>query len=101
MYSYNIWLEIELEIINQVELNMELEVDNSINLEIEMETCYQSGSGGLPYYEGPYKAIPKVIQQTLNTKNKSMALNVTIQSIPYSEVSNPEGGKTIIIGGEL
>lgn len=86
---------------SNVFLDIELEIVNTIELEVELETCYQSGSGGFPYYKGPYKTVPKVIKQTLNTKNKSMSLDVTIESIPYSEVSNPEGGKTIIIGGEL
>lgn len=60
------------------------------------------GSGGiLPAYSGSYNVIPKIKSQKLETKNKSMTNDVNIESIPYSEVSNPEGGKTIVIGGEL
>ncbi len=53
------------------------------------------GSGGrLPNYEGDYTVIPKVYEQTLATKNKSMTDDVTVEAVPYAEVSNPSGGKT-------
>lgn len=89
MTEHNVWLEIELEIVN------------AVDIEVELETCYQSGGGGvLPFYEGPYDAIPKVIQQTLKTKNKSMSKDVIIEKIPFEEVHN-ETGVTVTIGGIL
>lgn len=54
----------------------------------------------LPYFDGPYEVTPKVSEIVLGTKNKSMADDVTIFQIPYSEVSNPQGGYTVTIGIE-
>lgn len=63
--------------------------------EIRLEATLDIGSGGrLPNYEGDYTVIPKVYEQTLATKNKSMTDDVTVEAVPYAEVSNPSGGKT-------
>lgn len=53
----------------------------------------------LPYYEGEYELTPIWEDVTLETKQKSMSDNVTMQAIPYAEVDNPSGGVTVIIGG--
>lgn len=53
----------------------------------------------LPYYEGEYELTPVWEDVTLETKQKSMSDNVTMQAIPYAEVDNPSGGVTVIIGG--
>ena len=52
-------------------------------------------------YDGDYIATPKVSEQTLPTAGKSMAQNVTVKAIPYSNVINPSGGHTIHIGNEV
>ena len=52
----------------------------------------------LPYYDGEYVVTPKPSEQMLPTGNKSMFDNVRILEIPFSEVENPEGGRTINIG---
>lgn len=59
------------------------------------------GGAGPPAdpYTGAYDVIPKAITQMLDTKGKSMTDNVTVHPIPYSEVSNPQKGKTVTIGG--
>lgn len=48
-------------------------------------------------YEGDYNVTPKVEHQTLATKEKFMVDDVTIQAIPFFEVSNPSGGNTVYI----
>lgn len=53
---------------------------------------------GYEDYTGPYEVTPKVESQSLRTEDKHMAHDVTIEPIPYYEVSN-QNGKTIIIGG--
>ena len=53
---------------------------------------------GYEDYTGPYEVTPKVESQSLSTADKHMAHDVTIEPIPYYEVSN-QNGKTIIIGG--
>ena len=78
------------------DLDLELEVSPEINLTIE------EGGGGapLPYYEGSYQVRPRKVEQILETKNKSMSDDVTVEAINYSEVSNPQGGLTANIGYE-
>lgn len=52
------------------------------------------------YYEGDYTVTPKAYEaQTLETQGLAMRDDVTVFEIPYVEVSNPVGGKTVTIGG--
>lgn len=53
---------------------------------------------GYEDYTGPYAVTPKIVSQSLNTADKHMSSDVTIEPIPYYEVSN-QNGKTIIIVG--
>lgn len=55
---------------------------------------------GYKYYKGNYTVKPKVNTQILETKDKLVAEDIKVESIPYYEVSNLQGGTTIIIGGE-
>lgn len=56
--------------------------------------------GGDPY-EGDYVVTPKVVEQTMPTKDKIMGDDVTIKSIPFFNVSNTSGGDTVYIGNEV
>lgn len=56
--------------------------------------------GGEPY-EGTYEVTPKVTAQTLQTAQKFMREDVSIQAIPYFDVSNQAGGNTIYIANEV
>lgn len=112
-YSFDIDLELVTE--ESIELKNEeskdvdflleenvLPLDLSIAISDSLDLIISEGSGGiLPAYTGSYNVIPKVKSQKLETKNKSMTNDINVEKIPYSEVSNPEGGKTIVIGGEL
>lgn len=49
-------------------------------------------------YEGEYNVIPRVYQQTLETKDKLMLDNVTVEIIPLSKVINLSNGYTVTIG---
>ena len=53
---------------------------------------------GYEDYSGPYIVAPKVESQSLSTADKHLSRDVTIEPIPYYEVSN-QNGKTVIIGG--
>lgn len=55
---------------------------------------------GIENYNGEYVVIPKIEEQTMKTRDKRMTKDITIESIPYYEVSNIQNGKTIIIGGK-
>lgn len=51
-------------------------------------------------YSGPYEIFPRKVDQLLNTSDKLLTDDITIDAIRYSEVSNPEGGTTVNIGYE-
>ena len=74
-------------------IDVSIEVNN-VDLDIEIK----KGEGGmLPPYQGDYEVTPKVYAQTLDTKNKSMTADLDVLAVPYSEVSNPQGGSTVNI----
>lgn len=85
----------------QLNFQVEKELEIELNISSGIELTIEEGSGGtLPYFNGPYNVTPRKVEQTLETKNKSMRDNVTVEEIPYSEVSNPQGGITATIGYE-
>lgn len=80
---------------------VDIDVEDSNVVKITVDES--SGSGGgtrLPDYTGSYTVTPKVTQVVLPTKNKSMVNDVTVFQIPFKEVDNPSGGKTVTIGLE-
>ena len=52
-------------------------------------------------YTGDYEVTPSTNKQSLYTRDKHMVDDVTVKAIPYFEVSNNSGGKTITIGIEV
>ena len=72
----------------------------SQEFELEVEPALMVYTGGEPYV-GEYEVTPKVEQSTvLETTNKVLAKDITVQKIPQFEVSNEADGKTLIIGEE-
>ena len=75
--------------------------------EIDLSLCIDGGEIGLfynkggpqPVYPGPYSVIPDFVGSVLSTANKAMSSDVTVAQIPVAEVSNPQGGITVTIGG--
>lgn len=53
------------------------------------------------YYEGDYDVTPAVNSQTLDTAKKFMGDDVTVNPIPFFDVSNTAGGTTVYIGNEV
>ena len=49
-------------------------------------------------YEGPYDVVPRVYEQILETKDKLMLNDVTVEIIPRSYVINQKNGFTVTIG---
>ena len=70
------------------------------NEAIIFSTIEGGASGKLPYYKGEYDITPRITEQKLETKNKSMKDDITILQIPCTSVVNPSGGQTVIIGLE-
>lgn len=53
----------------------------------------------LPTYDGEFLVTPSADNdQTLQMAGKYSKSNITVEKIPYSEVSNTAGGTTVIIG---
>ena len=57
--------------------------------------------GDVVPYTGDYIVDPDFATQTLGTKEKYMLDDVTVNPIEVARVSNPAGGRTIYIGGEI
>ena len=81
-------------------LNVEVLVNVHNSLTVESTVTIPQVLDGEPY-NGSYNVTPKIYEQKLATKNKTMHDNVIVKSIPYYETSNLSNGKTIIIGGNL
>lgn len=64
---------------------------------------YGVGEGDAsPIYEGDYNVLPLAFQETvLQTKNKKLVNDIVIKEIPYYETSNPSGGNTVYIAGQV
>ena len=77
-------------------------------LEISFAVSIVTGQGDS--YTGAYQVTPKIYVEAqkrlpsrevvLETKDKSMADDVTVLKIPQFEVSNEAGGNTLIMGDE-
>ena len=95
-------------------IDVEMTTDNSFNMSIDndefnialsqndfdidfAEAVIVQGER-LPNYEGSYDITPMVLGQKLNTQNKSMVNDITVNAIPYVEVTNVGGGYTATIG---
>ena len=70
--------------------------DSEIMFEIEEGI----GSGTLPPYEGTYVVTPRKVEQVLETNDKRMTDDVTVEAISYIEAGNLGGGMTATIGFE-
>ena len=80
-------------------LHIDVSIQSNIQpLEFSIETS--GGGGHFPYYTGSYTVEPRKVQQILPTRNKSMREDLVVNEIYYSEVSNPSGGNTVVIGQE-
>ena len=68
-------------------------------LEVSFAVSIVTGKG--EPYTGAYKVTPKIYGPVvLETKDQSMADDVTVLKIPQFEVSNEAGGNTLIMGDE-
>lgn len=84
--------------------NIIFEEDPAFELSFDDDSCFCVDFGefteGSSYdiYTGAYTVVPKYFDQILDTDEKLMSDDVTVLAVPYSEVSNPDGGLTVIIG---
>lgn len=79
----------------------ELEFDlDDISFKPEFGVTVNTQGDAVPY-TGDYIVDPDFATQTLETKEKYMLDDVTVNPIEVARVSNPAGGRTIYIGGEI
>ena len=52
-------------------------------------------------FSGPYNVVPKVNAQTLETADKYMTQDVSVDAVPFYSVSNQYGGNSVYIAKEL
>lgn len=78
-----------------LKFTIDSDIDSFLKFKIDA-----SGSGLLPYYDGDYTVDPRKVLQQLETTQKSMRDDVTVNAIFYEEVLNPQGGNTVTIGKE-
>lgn len=52
------------------------------------------------WYEGDYEVDPRFVEQRLETENKTMKEDLTVNSILVSTTENLSGGNTVYIGME-
>ena len=54
-----------------------------------------------PVYDGPYEAVPKAYEaKVLKNKDRPMVDDVTVDTVPFYEVSNEAGGMTCYVAEE-
>ena len=54
--------------------------------------------GGIPY-TGSYEVTPRVSEQIMPTRMRTLSDDMTVHAIPYTRTTNIAGGYTAIIGG--
>lgn len=79
--------------------DLEFDLDD-ISFDPEFDVTVNTQGDAVPY-TGDYIVDPDFATQTLGTKEKYMLDDVTVNPIEVARVSNPAGGRTIYIGGEI
>ena len=79
-------------------ITLTVEEEKPIPLDIS-ESIVIDGEAPRPHYDGEYTVNPMFIAQTLETADKVMDADLTVNAIEVSRTSNPSGGKTVYIGG--
>lgn len=81
------------------------EIDSTISTRfIQTECTFNTNFGEVfqirtdDKYEGSYNVIPRVYQQTLETRDKLMLDDVTVEIIPLAKTINLSNGYTVTIG---
>lgn len=88
---------------NVIEIDGVLSVKKEINGSLYEKHSIE-GSIAIPEsisietYDGDYEITPRLYSQIFDTKGKAMREDVTIYEIPVVATSNPDGGKTVLIG---
>ena len=68
---------------------------------IDGQGGYVVQQSDIPAYTGTYSVDPNFETQTLATANKRMTSDVDVNALEVASVTNPSGGNTVYIGGEI
>lgn len=90
--------ELEFDL-DDMSFNPEFDLDD-MSFEPKFDVIVNTQGDVVPY-TGDYIVDPNFATQMLETKEKYMLDNVTVNPIEVARVSNPAGGRTIYIGGEI
>ena len=91
------------EVVLDGELSLELNLDGDVSLDLQMDgtpdkvikvTDYDA-----PVYTGETTVNPDFTGTVLQTAQKIVTNNITVNPIQVESVSNPMGGRTVYIGG--
>lgn len=93
-------LEFDLLPITPNYTEIEMSIDSAVRIDFDIGVEL-GGGGRLPDYDGAYVITPKNWEDiVLPTKDKSMKDDLTVEKVPYEEVTNLGGGLTAVIGFE-
>ena len=85
------------------DLSLELALDGDISFDLA-----QDGESGVvtevvksdyPFYTGDTVVDPDFVGRTLETAQKVVVTDIQVNPIQVESVSNPDGGRTVYIGG--
>lgn len=89
-------VELTFDLSTEAELTFDLQTDQAMSFDLSIPHDVTT-----QVYDGDYEVTPKTYGQTLETANKKMADDVTINAIPYFETSNESDGKTVYIANTI
>ena len=89
--------------ISEQKSSQDINVDNALEqkVKVSQDVIIVPVYKDAPLYEGEYEVTPRVDKQTLPTAKKFLTEDVTINKIPYFEVSNNSGGITASIADRI
>lgn len=88
-------IEVKIGEIKRESVDVTIDSPEKIEVEINGEVVKV---GDYEEYKGDYVVTPRVSEQKLATADKVLNNDVVVREIPYAEVSNLTGGKTVTIG---
>lgn len=74
-------------------------VSGNVDMQVPEISGTIVGTSDVPVYDGVTEVIPNQLDLILETAQKIVTSDITVKGVPYAEVDNPSGGKTITIGG--
>ena len=90
-----------------VVLDGEIDLDLALDGEIDLDLVQDGESGVVtevirsdyPFYTGQTVVDPDFVGTVLETAQKVVVSDITVNPIQVESVSNPDGGRTVYIGG--